>query len=95
MREQCVSPLTQHTLCKGGEESEECVFLTLIAFVVLPLKDTSVRYERCIESTSVWAERRARVGICVSVGRQGRCIHCKLSKHHTVKLGVIQVEDTT
>lgn len=95
MREQCVSPLTQHTLCKGGEESEECVFLTLIAFVVLPLKDTSVRFERCIESTSVWAERRARVRICVSVGRQGRCIHCKSSEHHTVKLGVIQVEDTT
>lgn len=32
--------------------------------------------------------------LCIRV-RQGRCIHCKSSEHHKVKLGVIQVEDTT
>lgn len=44
MGEQCVSPLTLQTVCNGGEESEECVYFSLVILAVLPLKDTCVNF---------------------------------------------------
>lgn len=44
MGEQCFSPLTVHTVCSGGEESEECVYFSLSISAVLPLKDTLMAF---------------------------------------------------
>lgn len=44
MGEQCVSPLTAHTVCNGGEESEESVYFSLVILTALPLKDSCVHF---------------------------------------------------
>lgn len=93
MGEQCVGPLTVHTVCNGGEESEVCVFLTLIIFVPLPLKDTAVHFYLCNKSALIWA-MRAPVRFCVSVNARGDA----LTVNHpniTVKLGGVQVRVAT
>lgn len=94
MGEQCVGPLTVHTVCNGGEESEVCVFLTLIIFAPLPLKDIAVHFYLCNKSALIWAKRRAPVRFCVCVDARGDTFTVN-HPNITVKSGGVQVRVAT
>lgn len=79
----------------GGEESEECVYFSLIILAALPLKDTFLSNSSSVINPPQYGQRAEPVSGFVYLCDQGRCIYCKSSKHHKVKLGAIQVEEAT